>query len=157
MATAIIQAAMYLADSEELGFELLCRPSSACMRRQIKSDYDGSSTYGDEWRWAGAQQSHNAGFSLRLARTLGGLLDSPKQVPTCQRRLCSHLPTMLPGRTMHCADSEKLSFELRRRPASPRVSGKRNLGQGKPQAKDSSGGRANWNQGVTSEPVSVNL
>src|SRR5690606_19498728 len=117
----------YDGDSEPAGLSL----EHIYDRGRLLQNYDGSSTYGDEWRWAGAQQSHS----------------SPLKSPNADTA----------SQTGYNIANDK--SPQRRTYLNPSTQGnQRNLyGQGKPQAKDSSGGGANWNQGVTSEPVSVNL
>src|SRR5690606_11548765 len=90
------------ADSEELGFELRRRPSNACMRRQMNI----------------GQRKPQAKVTHRLAQRApvwrcGGY--TPRRVAL---NSMARLITMLPERALHRADSEKLCFELRRRPTS---------------------------------------
>ena len=113
-------------------FGLSGRPASPWMsgqknrdRSRMLQNYDGSA-YGAEWRWAGAQNSHSSPLKSPNADTASQTGYNIANDKTPQRR----------------------SF------LSPTSEGdQRNLyGQGKPQAKDSTGGGANWYIGVTSQP-----
>ncbi|MEZ5337132.1 MAG: hypothetical protein R3F46_02615 [bacterium] len=100
-------------------------------RGRMLQNYDGSSTYGDQWRWAGAQNAHNSPLHSPNADTASQTGYNLANDKTPQRR------TFL----------------------SPTSEGdQRNLyGQGKPQAKDSSGSGANWYVGTTSQPQTAQM
>ena len=119
-------------------FGLSGRPASPWMsgqknrdRSRMLQNYDGSSTYGDEWRWAGTQNSHSSPLKSPNADTASQTAYNIANDKTPQRR----------------------SF------LSPTSEGdQRNLyGQGKPQAKDSTGGGASWYVGVTSQPQTAQM
>jgi hypothetical protein len=98
---------------------------------RMLQNYDGSSAYGDQWRWAGSQNSHASPLHSPNADTASQTGYNLSNDKTPQRR----------------------SF------LSPTTEGdQRNLyGQGKPQAKDSSGSGANWYVGVTSQPQTAQM
>jgi YD repeat-containing protein len=100
-------------------------------RSRMLQNYDGSSSYGDQWRWAGSQNAHNSPLHSPNADTASQTGYNIANDKTPQRR----------------------SF------LSPTSEGdQRNLyGQGKPQAKDSTGGGANWYVGVISQPQTAQM
>ncbi|UNM08208.1 MAG: RHS repeat protein [Planctomycetales bacterium] len=100
-------------------------------RGLMLQNYDGSSTYGDQWRWAGAQNAHKSPLHSPNSDTASQTGYNLANDKTPQRR------TFL----------------------SPTTEGdQRNLyGQGKPQAKDSSGSGANWYVGTTSQPQTAQM
>src|SRR5690606_38396132 len=117
----------YDGDSEPAGLSL----EHIYDRGRLLQNFDGSSTYGDEWRWAGAQQSHNSPLKSPNADTASQTGYNIANDKSPQRRTYLNPTTQGNQRDLY--------------------------GQGKPQAKDSSGGGANWNQGVSSEPINVSL
>ena len=100
-------------------------------RSRMLQNYDGTSTYGDEWRWAGSQNNHNSPLHSPNSDTAAQTGYNLANDKTPQRR--TFLSPTSEGDERHL------------------------YGQGKPQAKDSSGSGANWYVGVTSQPQTAQM
>ncbi|UNM07828.1 MAG: RHS repeat protein [Planctomycetales bacterium] len=116
----------YDGDSEPAGSDL----EHVYERGKMLQNFDGSSTYGTEWRWAGSLNAWQAALRSPNADSSSQNGYNLSNNATPQRR--SFLSPTSEGDQRHL------------------------YGQGKPQAKDSTGGGANWYLGVSSEPTTAN-